>query len=482
LQDAVELRSFLGVKRLSKVILIFLAVLLVVAVAAIFGLRAYVQGDGGRERVEEALSKALKVPVQVRAVAWHFPAVLTMQGITTKADPVVDGQPLISADSVGGSIALKPLLSGDFEIRNVVLEQPTFVWPQNAEGRWVWPELKEEEQAKPDEQSEVEEKKVSGRKSRVLVRGIKLLGGGVQMNNAKGEPLIVAEGVMTEFSEVNEEQLIGVVTAGRLVWGGRYALENVRMNLRYKQDVLELKALDAAMFGGAIHGDYEMNTKAEGQPFKARIELRRVDLNLFAPAAGWADGDISGKLSGEAELTGRTDRIALLEGPGRISIADGRFTRLGVFGSLASLLGITELTDLRTREASAAFNLRDEKVFIPALVLATENLRLTADGEARFDTKLKLDAQLSMPERFVQTLPEIARGSFTKLDDGRAGLDFKITGNTNKPKTDLAERLIGGKVQDKLGDLLGSLFGAKPEKKEKDEKKDDEKKKDDERP
>lgn len=463
-------------KRLSKVILIFFAALLVVAVAAVVGLRIYMQSESGRERLEEALGKALKAPVKIRTVAWEFPATLRAEGITTKADAAINGQPLISAGSVHGTLALKPLLSGAFEIRDVVLDQPSFIWPQNAEGRWVWPEPEKEKKVKSDEPDKPRSK------SRVLVRGIKLLGGTVEMNNAKGEPLITAANVTTEFSEINEEQLIGVVTAGQLVWGGRYALENVRMNLRYKQDVLELKELDATMFGGAIRGDYEMNTKAEGQPFKARIELRSVDLNAFAPAAGWADGDISGKLSGEAELTGRTDEIARLEGPGRISIASGRFTRLGVFGTLASMLGITELTDLRTREASAQFNLRDEKVFIDSLALATENLRLTANGEARFDTKLKLDAQLSVSERFVQTLPEIARGSFVKRDDGQVGLDFKITGNTNKPKTDLAERLIGGKVQDKIGDLLGSLFGSKPEKKEKDEKKkDDDKKKDDER-
>jgi hypothetical protein len=74
----------------------------------------------------------------------------------------------------------------------------------------------------------------------------------------------------------------------------------------------------------------------------------------------------------------------------------------------------------------------------------------------------------------AQTLPSNA---LTKLDDGRYSLDFKISGKASKPKTDLAEKLIGGRVQDKVIDLLGGLFGTKSGKKNEDkqEKKESEK-------
>ncbi len=458
-------------QRLSKIILIVLVAVAVVVAIGVVGARSYLQGEGGRAQMEEALGKALKIPVKIGKVSVTLPATIRVEGLTT-VDNGTGGQPKVAAGSLHASLALRSLLAGDIEIHDVVLESPAFEWPQNAEGRWVWPSP-EKKKSEP-KSAESKPKEPAGRKSSVRVHGIKLERGTVEMRNAKGQPLISASGVTMEFSEVSEQQLIGLVTAGRLVWGERYVFENVRTNLRFVRDVLELDAFEAAIFTGAIRGRYEMDTKSDGQPFKVRIELSGVDLNPLAAAAGWGEGEVAGRVSGDAEVSGRTDRIEQLEGPCRLSIEGGRFKKLEVFESIARLLEMGELANFQPRETSAQFNLRDEKAFIDSLVFATDNLRISAAGVARFDGKLTLDARLSVPERLVPTIPEIARGSFLKLDDGRYGLDFKITGKTDKPKTDLAERLIGGKVQDKIGDLLGSLFGTKPEKKD-NKKKDEEK-------
>lgn len=466
-----RLRSFRAVKRLSKVILIALAAILAVAACAVVGLRIYVQGDSGRAKLEEAVGKALKLPVRIGKIALQLPSTLRVDEIAS-VDSGALGQPKIAAKALRGTLALRPLLGGEFEFRDVVLEEPTFDWPQTAQGRWAWPEEAKEKSGPKSKEPKVE--KVPSQKTTVGVRGIKLVNGIIHLRNSNGEPVITAADVVTEFSEVSERQLLGAVTIGRLVWGERYAFEKVRTKLSYAGEVLVLDELEATTFGGSVRGRYEMDTKADGQPFKARIALKGVDLNSLSIVAGWADGEVLGRLNGEAEMSGRTDRIERLEGPGRISIEGGRFKKLDVFESIAQLVGLGELANFQPRETTAEFKLRDEKMFIESLVFATENLRISANGVARFDGKLTLDARLAMPERFMQTIPEIARGSFTKLDDGRRGLDFKITGKTNKPKTDLAERLIGGKVQDKLGDLLGNLFGSKPDKKD-DKKKDGEK-------
>lgn len=461
-------------KRLSKVILIAFVAVLVLAVVAVFALRAYVQGDGGRARVEEAVGKALKIPVTIGKVTVDFPGTVRVEGIAS-AETDVAGQPKITARELRGTFALRPLLSGDIEISDVALEQPVFEWPQTAEGRWAWPSPEKKKATdKTSEPKKDASPKTASAKASVLVHGIKILHGTVDMKNAKGETVIAASDVETDFSEVNERRMIGAVKAAKLVWGGRYVFENVRTKLRYVDESLTLEDFDSASFSGTIRGRYEMDTKSDGQPFKTRIELRSVDLGALSIAAGWEEGELAGRLAGEVDVTGRTDRIERLEGPGRISIEGGRFKRLEVFESIAQFLQLGELANFQPREVTSEFKLRDEKVFIDSLVFATENLRISAQGMARFDGKLALDARLAVPERLIQTIPDFARGSFTKQDDGMRGLDFKISGKTNKPKTDLAERLMGGKVQDKVADLLGSLFGSKPNKKD-DKKKDGDK-------
>ena len=181
------------------------------------------------------------------------------------------------------------------------------------------------------------------------------------------------------------------------------------------------------------------------------------------------------------DAKGTSKNFQRLEGPGRLTIEEGRFTRLPLLDPIAQVLEIPELSDLRTSEAFVDFKLRDEKAFVESLVLATPSLRLGAKGVSRFDNKLNLDATLTIADPIAKRIPDFSLQNFHKVNEQYA-LEFKITGSNDHPKTDLAEKLIGGSVKEKVEDLLSGLFGtkAKPKEKEKDKgkEKDPEKKKD----
>jgi uncharacterized protein involved in outer membrane biogenesis len=459
-------RSFRAVNRLSKVILITLCTVVVLAVLGVAGLWSYVRTDGARSQLEEALGNALKVPVKFESITLEFPSKLRAVSVTT-VDTGVAGQPKIAARGLQGTLALRPLLSGDFEVRDLVLESPTFEWPQTAEGKWVWPSKPKTKSTEPRGPKEPASDKPT--RKRVAIRGVKVKDGTVTLLDHNQQPVITASGVITHFAEISGKELTGTFSAATLTWT-KYTFESVQSTLQYSNDVLVLDHFQAEALGGNVLGRFEMNTRAEGQPFKTRVEVARLDLNAFAIRSGWSEGEVSGRLTGSAEIAGRTDRFSRMEGPGRVSIENGRFKKLELFEAIAYALELNDLANLRPKEATVDFNFRDEKMFVESLVLATDNLRIDANGMARFDGKLALDARLTVTERFALTLPEFARGSFAKQPDGRYGLDFKISGKTDKPKTDLAEKLIGTKVQDKVVDLLGGLFGTKPEKKKKEEK------------
>jgi hypothetical protein len=146
------------------------------------------------------------------------------------------------------------------------------------------------------------------------------------------------------------------------------------------------------------------------------------------------------------------------------------------------VLEIPELSDLRTSEAFVDFKLRDEKAFVESLVLATPSLRLGAKGVSRFDNKLNLDATLAISDSIARRIPDFSRQNFHKMEDQQYALDFKITGSNDHPKTDLAEKLIGGSVKEKVEDLLSGLFGTKPKEKEKEKTKDKDAEKKKEKP
>ena len=85
--------------------------------------------------------------------------------------------------------------------------------------------------------------------------------------------------------------------------------------------------------------------------------------------------------------------------------------------------------------------------------------------------------------RWSQRLPGMIRDSFVPIDGGRRAIDFAITGTTDKPKTNLLDKLIGQKINTQFGDVLGSIFGGdkKPDddKPKKDDKKGERRKKKD---
>lgn len=462
-----------AVNRLSKAILIGLGIFVVLIGGLLAAAKIYVRSDHARDQVEKALAKALKLPLKIGNASLQFPSRLRVESITTdtssEAASGLDGQPNISAQAAQAQVRLGSLFSDDIQITNVSLENPKVVWPQTSRQRWAWP--KPAKQTKEDKEP-AEDK--PGRKRRTKVDGIQLRQGEMEMLDAKGKPVFLASGIMADLTEVEKQSIAGTVTIAKLVYAEKFVFENVRTPFSYRAGVLVLEELNAAIFGGEAHGRFELDTKADAQPFKSRIDLRQMDLNAFATTSGWSDGEVAGKLNAKADMTGTIKEIARLEGPGEFSIEGGRFKKLQLFDAVAFVLDLGELANLQPREATAKFNLRDEKAFIDSLALATQNVRLTAKGVARFDGKLALDARLTVSDRAAQGLQKFARDTLTKFDDGTVGVDFKIGGKANKPKTDLAEKLIGGRVEDKVADLLGGLFGTK-------KKKDDEKKTDPEK-
>jgi hypothetical protein len=398
---------------------------------------------------------------------------LRAEGVSVPAS-AESGTPLAAAPTFRADYRFWPLLRGELQLHSLILEQPKLMWPQNAEGKWVWPTIAK----KPSEPKEDKpaEKKVPGKKkSSVTVAGLKLVDGTIQLYDSKQRLVFHGIGTNADFGDFTDG-ITGTASFTKLIWNETWVFENVSAKFHYSKGVFKLQDLIGASLGGEVAGQLEISTDEEGSPFKADLEVKRVDLRNLAAAAGWDAGEVGGSVSGTVKVTGKTKEFARLEGPGHLRIENGYLRKLELFESLANVFSLPELANLQPRETIVDLNFRDEKAFIDSLVLKTGTLTINAKGVARFDEKLTLDSQLLLPERTFNTLPDFAASNFTKRDDQYV-LDFKITGKTNAPKTDLAEKLIGGSVKDKVQDLLSGLFGTKTKEDEKKKEKDKEKEK-----
>jgi len=464
------------VKRLSKVILIALAVLIGLGAVTIGALLVYLRGDDARQRIQVAATKALKTPVRIGKVGLSSWNSVRAESITV---PTLDGSSaIVSAPTFDAKFRYSPLLSGELQLYDLMVKQAQVIWPQDADGRWSWPGLPKIEKVETEEPKIPREKK----KSAVSISGLKLAGANIELRDAAQKPVVVATGVDVDFTKVGQEGTEGNAKVGRLVWLNRYVFENVSTPFRYVGGAVNLEGIEAVTLGGTVRGNLDMETEAAESPFKVHMELHGLSLRDLLALAGWTAGDISGKLSGQVDAKGTSKNFQRLEGPGRLTIEEGRFTRLPLLDPIAQVLEIPELSDLRTSEAFVDFKLRDEKAFVESLVLATPSLRLGAKGVSRFDNKLNLDATLAISDSIARRIPDFSRQNFHKMEDQQYALDFKITGSNDHPKTDLAEKLIGGSVKEKVEDLLSGLFGTKPKEKEKEKTKDKDAEKKKEKP
>ena len=465
-----------AVKRLSKAILFVGGGLAVFAAGTLIALSLYLKSSSVQAQIQDALADALGLPVKFASTSLTPWSDLEINGIHIAQPGGVEGE-FIEAESISASYELLPLFRKELVISRMTLDAPKLVWRQNEEGQWEWPNAKKgEKKPKVKGEKKLRVKKPKGTRLagqsksgfRVLIDDVAVRQGTIQLLDAQGLPVVSGIGVNIDLDEFEPPYFGGTLRAGKIEWAG-LTFETVATPFTFDDGALDLSALAGQLADGTANGSFQLDTEDEGSPLSAKLTVRKAQLGNLVIAWGWTDGAVSGLLSGEIELHGTLKKFARSEGKGHLSLEDGHFQKLELFETIGQVLGLDELANMHFSEATAELRMADEKVFVEPVVLATPDLRLTAKGAVKLDTKVSLDARLAVDEKLAKRLPSFVRDNFVATEtDPMRGIDFKVTGKTSKPKTDLAEKLIGKKVGEQVSDLIGGLFGTKKKKKDAD--------------
>jgi uncharacterized protein involved in outer membrane biogenesis len=132
------------VKKLSRVLLIVLAVILGVAVLILIGVNMYVQSQGTQARIQQELSQRLGTTLHVRRISVTPWAGLKLSGIT-----IPQSQPGVPSDFVTAKtfrlrVKFGSLFSQRLVIKEISLINPEVVWAQNQDGKWRLPSMPQE--------------------------------------------------------------------------------------------------------------------------------------------------------------------------------------------------------------------------------------------------------------------------------------------------------------------------------------------------
>ncbi len=453
-------------KRLPKLLLIALVALVALGAVLLLGLNLYVQSPATQGRIQAELSKALKLPLVITNTSLTPWSGMNINGITVPAD----GGNFLEAASFGAHYKLLPLLRRRLVIFDVKLEQPKIVWRQNADGKWVLPGLAKK--AAPGEQKPVKkEEKKSGGGFEVELTELRIVGGSVDMLDVNGKCAARLVGADLNYVIESATKGRGTLVASRLT-AGTLGFETVTGEFKYDAGVVTIPALEGTLAGGSVKGTLELRPDEAKGPFTMSLAWDKVDAATLSTDAGWEKGQVSGTLGGELELHGRLKSLDKLEGSGKFSMANGQLKQLDFFQTIGQLLQIEGLSNLRLQRGVTTFRIADERAYVEEFVLETQDIRLSAEGQVKMDGKMALDARLALSPGLAKDLPTFVRQSFVDVDaEGRSGVAFRITGKTDRPKTDLAEKLVGRKLGDQFGNVLSKLFDTKADDKPKEEPK-----------
>jgi len=469
-----------AVKKLSKAILLALGALLILVVFSLFCVNLYLQSPRTQEQIQAQLSRALRMPLKITNTSLSPWSGVRITGITI---PHGDTN-FLEAGSFSASYRKLPLLAGRLVIPEMTVERPRVVWRQDSEGKWRLPALEKaavSEENKGPKTAAVEKKSEGG--FSVIVERFLVKSGAVDLVDREGKHTATFTGVNMIYTSLTEEKVEGTATIGRVVWAETLALENVRTPFKYEAGEFILPEVVGTLGGGPVRGSYRAQPDAPKSPFQTAFTFDQVNLDRVATEAGWKPGQVSGVVAGKLELRGDMNRSERAEGTGQFQLRDGQLKQLEFFQTIGQALNIRELSDLRLKDARGDFRIGDERVTFDQLKLTALNLELGARGYVRFDRKVALEAQLGVDEALVKQLPDLVRESFAAVDNGRRTIAFNITGTTEKPRTNLLDKLIGQKINQQFDSVLTSIFGGakkeddKKKKEEEDRKKEEKKRK-----
>ncbi len=502
-------------KKVSKAILIGVAIVVALVVALLAGLNLYVQSPGAQARIQEELSKVLRLPLKITNTSVTPWSDLRITGISI---PNGDAN-FLEATSFSARYRLLPLLGGKLIITEMRVENPKIIWVQNPDGKWTLPEPKEAAEISleasnaataPDPTStpevkpaspggaphkektpkvaKAEQAKPAKKNFDVVIGRFEVKDGSFQMLGADHKPVATFTGVNMIYTKLSQDQLEGTATIARAVWTDGLTLDNVKTPFSYVAANQEtwLPDLTATLAGGALRGSYRSHAETKHTPFTCKMEFEGIKLDPLVTQSGGEAGQATGDLRGKLDIHGDTDRMDKAEGEGTLNLRDGRFRQLELFQTIGRILNIQEFADFHITEGQTEFKVAGQKLLIERLSLQAASLEMTAKGTVRLEKndknerKLTLDARLSVDEAIVARLPGKVPEAFTADSAGRRGIDFAVTGSLDKPKTNLGDKLIAQAINGQFSGLLGNLFDKNKED-ELHKKEDEQRKKDEEK-
>lgn len=485
-------------QKLGRLILFLTAGLLIFGAIVLLGVNLYVQSQGTQARIQRELRQRFRANLNIGRISVTPWSGVKLGGITIAQGATEGGGNFLEAENFGLRIAFFSLFSKRLVFKEVLLVKPNVVWPQNAEGKWILPDLKAQRHAEkkasetsapetpPTQQEQgqtpaqsatpiitkresadrAEQKIRTAEEFASEIHKVSLIDGKFRFLDRSSQPVASFEGVGFRASVSSPTALHGNARVARVSVRDRFFLEHLKSPVRYDANGLNLAQVSARIGDGEISGNFSIQPETDESPFHVQMKFRNVQADQVITEAGGPGGVLQGKLEGSLEADGRTTDPDGLNGSGEIILRDGQLHQYNLLVALGQIFQIEELKQLHLEQADAKYHISPGVVNIDNLILRSANIRLSATGTVTFRGKLHLDSRLAINEKIREQLFKPLRANFQPADEaGYSAIDFEVTGTLERPKTNLLEKVVGRDLKDLVNSFFGGGKSEKPKKK-----------------
>jgi type II secretion system protein N len=438
------------VRRLARILVIAAAVLAAVLIGGMWYLNRWLKSPETHAHVERELSKALKMPLKFRSLTISLWGGLHAEGVSVQDG----GTQFFDSTSFSAKHRIGPLLTGRFVFKEVAIDAPRFVVVQRPDGSWKLPELPDElkdkpkpkeDPAKPATPKPAGTPKPKKKGPDVLIEKVLVTNGHADFYDKNHKPFLSASGLKIMLQDVREDNLMGRVLVSRLVWFGKFGLNNFSAGVSYsKEKGLIVPDFVAKVGGGTVTGGFAR--KPEKPPkYSAKIKISDVEIAQARRDGDVVESELTGLLNAAIEVRGTGNDTKQMAGKATVSLKNGSCREFDMIRDIGMFFRIEDIANFGIPDAHAEVVIWNGRLNIKPLNVSAPPLGLSASGTAKLDGKMDLQAILSADAKFVANNPVIAQ-QFSETDaSGMRSLAFQINGTLTKPKHNLKERLTGTK-------------------------------------
>jgi uncharacterized protein involved in outer membrane biogenesis len=434
---------------MKKLLLAGVAVVVLLFVAG-FGYAAYLLHSLNTPEFKKAVLERAKATVgtevQVKEMEISILSGVTLKGVTI-ANPAPFPGNLLTADAFVLRYRLGPLLSGRLEVERLALEKPVVALVMDSRGGFNYEKLAGGAKAAPPKGTTTSGPVASP--IELILKKLAVDNAEILMQDATKAPLMKVQ----DFDLDSAFKVVGVAAQGSgtariatLSLADLMFVRGISAPIEMSKESVKLAPIRAKLAEGNLEGDVRVNLK-DGFRFTANLDVKGVQVKKLIEEARSKPG-VTGTLLSKASFEG-SGGLPTMKGKGRAEIADCKVANAPTLAVVAAALRLPELANSRLQ--------------MPVVSLKGKQIQLTGRGTMNLDTSaLDYDMNLALARNMIDKIGvRELKAAFKDRGDGFSALDFKVTGTSVAPQTDLASRVGKAAATEAATQGLKKLFGKK---------------------